>query len=142
MPRTVAAALVTIGLALTGCTGGTDPDRLQAGDCFDLPASADRIADVSQRPCTESHDGEVFHVFEASAESAPYPTDPEWEHLVFPVCDPIFETYTGTFVGERLDIEYRYFVPNANGWSAGDRRVACFITSPDGSKLDRSHAVP
>lgn len=139
MRRSRLALLVVVGLAAAGCGSGTGPDRLAAGDCFDVPAAGDRIGEVARRSCTELHDGEAFHAFDATGDSAAYPTDPQWEQLVYPVCDPVFETYTGTFVADRLDIEYRYLVPTADRWAAGDRRVTCFIRAPDGSKLDRSH---
>lgn len=142
--RIAGGLLLLAALAgLAGCGRGTEPQRLQPGDCFDLPAAGDTIGDVNRRDCTGAHAGEVFHVFEASGEAAAYPTDTDWEAIVYPVCDPEFEAYTGTFVADRLDIDYRYFVPTADGWGRGDRQVTCFIVSPDGSPLGRSHrAVP
>jgi hypothetical protein len=142
--RIAAGFLLLAALAgLAGCGRGTDPERLEPGDCFDLPATTDRIGDVTQRDCSAAHAGEAFHVFEASGEAAAYPSDTDWERIVYPVCDPEFEAYTGTFVADRLDIDYRYFVPTAESWGRGDRQVSCFIVSPDGSPLGRSHrAVP
>lgn len=142
--RIAAALLLLAALAgLAGCGRGTDPQRLEPGDCFDLPATTDRIGDVAQRDCSAAHAGEVFHVFEAGGEGTAYPSDTDWERIVYPVCDPEFEAYTGTFVADRLDIDYRYFVPTAESWGRGDRQVTCFIVSPDGSPLGRSHrAVP
>jgi hypothetical protein len=142
--RIAAGFLLLAALAgIAGCGRGTDPERLEPGDCFDLPATTDRIGDVTQRDCSAAHAGEAFHVFEASGEAAAYPSDTDWERIVYPVCDPEFEAYTGTFVADRLDIDYRYFVPTAESWGRGDRQVSCFIVSPDGSPLGRSHrAVP
>jgi hypothetical protein len=132
------ATVLVFAVVLFGCVGGTAPEQLAVGDCFDLPSSTDRIGDVSRRPCDGPHRGEVFHLFEAAPESGTYPTDPEWELIVYPVCDPVFETYTGTPVAERLDIEYRYLVPTTDRWGNGDRRVTCFVSSPEGTPLDRS----
>ena len=56
-----------------------------------------------------------------------------------PVCDPVFADFTGTAIGDRLDIDYRYFVPTSDRWGAGDRHVTCFIVAADGSPLNRSH---
>ena len=126
-------------VVLTGSLGRTDPARLAVGDCFDVPTASARIGDLVKRGCGGPHGGEVFHIYEANdAGSSGYPTDPAWEALVFPVCDLPFESYTGSPAGERLDIEYRYLVPTADRWAAGDRRVTCFITSPDGAALSRS----
>lgn len=136
MKRLFASALIA-ALAVA-CASGTDPQRLRPGDCFDVPAG-DRIGGVTTLGCDRPHRGEVFHRFDAVVESANYPTDPEWEGIVYPTCDPVFETYTGTPVGDRTDIEYRYLVPTADAWADGDRGVTCFITSADGSPLERSY---
>jgi hypothetical protein len=143
IPRGV---LVGIGIALVGVlavviwrgAGSRDPANLVVGDCFDVPTAAQRIEDLKSRTCGGPHGGEVFHIFEAPGASATYPSDTDWEALIYPVCDPLFETYAGTPVAERMDIGYQYLVPTADRWAAGDRRVTCFISSLDGSPLARS----
>jgi hypothetical protein len=138
--------LIGIGIALVGVlavviwrgAGSRDPANLVVGDCFDVPSAVQRIDDLKSRTCDGPHGGEVFHIFEAPGANATYPSDTDWEALIYPVCDPLFETYTGTPVAERLDIEYRYLVPSADLWTAGNRRVTCFISSLDGSPLARS----
>jgi hypothetical protein len=138
--------LVAVGVALAGAlafviwrgSGSQDPASLRVGDCFDVPAAAQRIEDLRRRTCSGPHGGEVFHIYEESSTAAGYPTDTAWEDRIYPVCDPVFEAYTGTPVAERLDIGYAYLVPTADRWSAGDRRVTCFITSLDESPLSRS----
>jgi hypothetical protein len=148
IPRGV---LLGVGIALIGGLvlliwrgdGSRDPASLDVGDCFDVPAATDGIGDLRRRGCSEPHDAEVFHVYQASgAGLTGYPTDADWEAIVHPVCDPAFEGYTGTLVAERLDIDYRYLVPTAARWPAGDRRVTCFITALDGLPLSRSFRVP
>jgi hypothetical protein len=139
MKRTAVAFAIALAIGIpASCGGGTDPSRLDAGACFDLPSQTDRIGDVTARSCTEPHRGEVFHVFETDRTTATYPIDLEWEEIIYPICDPFFEAYTGTDVGSRTDIDYRYLVPTEDRWAGGDRRVTCFIVSPDGSPLTRS----
>jgi Septum formation len=134
-----ATALVLATLALAGCRSATPPTALGVGDCFDIPAATERIEDVGTRSCSGPHGGEVFHVFDDAAPgAATYPTDPEWGERIYPICDPVFETYTGTPVADRTDIDYRYLVPTPDRWSAGDRQVTCFIIEIDGGSLDRS----
>ena len=133
----IALAAIVLLVVIRGGSGGTDPAGLKVGDCFDVPTATDRIGDLRRHPCNEAHGGEVFHVFDSAPASA-YPSDRDWESLVYPVCDPVFESYTGTPVADRLDIEYRYLVPTADRWASGDRRVTCFITSPDGAPLSKS----
>jgi Septum formation len=144
--RMPVGVLIGIGIALVAGVallvwrgaGSRDPGSLVVGDCFDVPAAAQRIEDLRSRTCDGPHGGEVFLIFEASAAGQTYPTDPAWEALIYPVCDPAFEAYTGTPVAERLDIGYLFLVPTADRWGAGDRRVTCFINSLDGSPLSRS----
>jgi hypothetical protein len=124
-------------LTLTGC-GRSSPENLAIGDCIDVPAS-DSIGSIPKRSCTEAHAGEVFHMFDAPGTIVAYPADPEWGPLIYPVCDPAFEAYTGTPVEERTDIDYRYFVPTSDGWASGDREVTCFIVSLGGDPLTRSY---
>jgi hypothetical protein len=143
IPRGV---LIGIGIALVGVlavviwrgAGSRDPTSLVIGDCFDVPTAVQRIDDLKSRTCGGPHGGEVFHIFDAPGASSSYPRDTDWEALISPVCDPLFETYTGTPVAERMDIGYQYLVPTADRWGAGDRRVTCFINSIDGSPLARS----
>jgi hypothetical protein len=143
-PRPVLIVLgiaVCVGLAIVIWlgTGRRDPGSLAVGDCFDVPAASQRIEDIRGRACGGPHGGEVFHVFAEPDGATTYPTDAGWEELIYPVCDPVFESYTGTPVAERFDIGYLFLVPTADRWAAGDRRVTCFISSLDGSPLSRSY---
>ena len=117
--------------------GASGPNNLVAGDCIDVPSDAS-IASIPKRSCTGPHAAEVFFVFDAPGAGA-YPSDPEWGQLIYPVCDPAFEDYTGTPVENRTDIDYQYFVPTQDRWAAGERGVTCFIRSIDGSPLNRSY---
>jgi hypothetical protein len=135
----IAIALVAVlAVVIWRGAGSRSPASLVIGDCFDVPTAAQRIDDLKSRTCGGPHGGEVFHIFDAPGASATYPSDDDWQALIYPVCDPVFEAYTGTQVAERLDIDYHFLVPTADRWAAGDRRVTCFISSLDGSPLTRS----
>jgi Septum formation len=136
----IAIALVgVIGLVIWQGTASRSPANLAVGDCFDVPTAAGRIDDLRTRACSTPHGGEVFHIYVTDASGSAYPSDADWEASIYPVCDPAFETYTGTPVGDRLDISYLFLVPTADRWTTGDRRVTCFISSPDGSPLSHSY---
>ena len=135
----VVAVIAGLALLIWRGSGRGRPSNLDVGDCFDVPTAGQRIEDIRSLACSGPHAGEVFHRYEAAATGATYPTDADWEALVYPVCDPVFEDYTGTPVGDRLDIGYLYLVPTADRWTAGDRRVTCFIASLDGTPLGRSY---
>ena len=137
----VAAAVVgVVAIAFAILRGGSSSaNALAVGECIDVPDSAS-ITTIPRKPCTEPHDGEVFHVFAVTgADPTTYPTDPEWGTLIYPVCDPAFERYTGTPVETRTDIDYVYLVPTEDRWATGDRRVTCFIQALDGAPLLRSY---
>ncbi|MFL5726667.1 MAG: septum formation family protein [Chloroflexota bacterium] len=135
MRSALAVAGLTIMLGIGACAGSRSaPASLKPGDCFDVPTGSS-ITEIPTRSCTEPHGGEVFHAFDASAGAGSYPTDADWAHLIYPVCDPAFEEYTGTPVAERTDIDYSYFVPTDDRFADGDRRVTCFIRSLEGGQL-------
>jgi len=60
-------------------------------------------------------------------------------YRLYPICDPVFKTYTGTPVEDRTDIDYLFLVPTSDRWAGGDRHVTCFIRSLDGSPLRHSY---
>ena len=62
----VAAVVVIVAIGFAFLQGGTaSPVSLAAGDCIDL-ASTTAITSIPRVACTESHTGEVFHVFEVT----------------------------------------------------------------------------
>jgi putative regulator of septum formation len=138
--RHLAALVAITGLVLTvtACSGSGSGPALKVGDCFDVPKSGD-VVEIPTKPCTRQHGGEVFHEFDAKGSSGDYPTDDAWAQLIYPVCDPAFEAYTGTPVEDRTDIDYLFLVPTSDRWAAGDRHVTCFIRSLDGSPLSKSY---
>ena len=139
MRRLVLLALVTaVAVVLFGCSRAS-PNNLVVGDCIDIPTS-DSISSIPKRSCSQPHGAEVFQIFDAPGGGA-YPSDPDWGPMIYPVCDPAFEAYTGTKVEDRTDIDYQFFVPTQDRWAAGEHGVTCFITSIDGSPLARSYRV-
>ena len=137
--RLAVATTLAMTVVLAACGGGTtNPPALKIGDCFDVPTGGD-IVEIPTKPCTQNHGGEVFHEFDATTGSGDYPSDDAWAQLIYPVCDPAFETYTGTPVEDRTDIDYLFLVPTSDRWASGDRHVTCFIRSLDGSPLRQSY---
>ena len=137
MNRKTPLVAVLVLLVVAACGSKSAAPQLKIGDCFDVPTSAD-IVDIPAKPCTGPHGGEVFHLFDAQGGGA-YPSDDEWARLIYPVCDPVFKTYTGTPVEDRTDIDYLFLVPTSDRWAGGDRHVTCFIRSLDGSPLRHSY---
>ena len=135
----VAAVVAIVAIGFMFLRGGTaSPVSLTAGDCIDLPSTT-AITTIPRVSCTEAHAGEVFHVFDVAGSAGAYPSDADWGTLIYPVCDPAFEAYTGTPVETRTDIDYIYLVPTSDRWAGGDRRVTCLIQSLDGAPLTQSY---
>jgi hypothetical protein len=130
-------AIAAIGFALLR-GGSASPVSLAAGDCIDL-ANTTAITNIPRVSCTDAHTGEVFHVFNATGSAGAYPSDADWGTLIYPICDPAFDAYTGTPVETRTDIDYIYVVPTSDRWAGGDRRVTCVIQSLDGAPLTKSY---
>lgn len=135
----VVVGLVVVAFAILRGGGSASPNSLAIGDCIDIPTAAS-ISSIPKRPCSEPHAAEVFHIFDVPGGAA-YPSDPDWGPMIYPVCDPAFEAYTGTKVEDRADIDYQFFVPTQDRWAAGEHGVTCYITSIDGSPLARSYRV-
>jgi hypothetical protein len=135
--RGAVLAGVVFVISLGACATTQSGPDLKIGDCFDVPTTAD-ITTIPTKACTEPHGAEVFHEFDVKGGGA-YPTDEAWGQLIYPICDPVFKTYTGTPVEDRTDIDYLFLVPTSDRWAGGDRRVTCFIRSLDGAPLRHSY---
>jgi hypothetical protein len=132
-------------VAVAGCDRSTiEASGLKPGDCFDVPDGTATFSTIRRTSCDTPHSGEVFHVFDASGATASgYPADPEWEALIYPVCDPEFNSWTGTEIETNTIVRYRFLVPTKDEWDRGGRRVTCFLSRADGTKLDSPlHVTP
>ncbi|HXI80271.1 MAG TPA: septum formation family protein [Verrucomicrobiae bacterium] len=123
---------------LAGCDRATiEASDLRLGDCFDVPDGTPTFTTIRRTSCDTPHSGEVFHIFDTTAAAgSPYPTDPDWETLIYPVCDPEFDAWTGTPIETNVVVRYRFLVPTKDEWDRGGRRVTCFLSRPDGAKLE------
>jgi len=141
----IAVAMVLTVVGLTGCDTSTiNASDLRVGDCFDVPDGASTFSSLRRTSCDTPHSGEVFHVFDATTTAgATYPSDPDWGALIYPVCDPQFDAWTGTSIETSTVVRYRFLVPSKDEFGRGGRRVTCFLSRTDGAKLDTPlHVTP
>jgi len=141
----IAVAMVFTVVGLTGCDTSTiNASDLRVGDCFDVPDGASTFSSLRRTSCDTPHSGEVFHVFDATTTAgATYPSDPDWGALIYPVCDPQFDAWTGTSIETNTVVRYRFLVPSKDEFDRGGRRVTCFLSRTDGAKLDTPlHVTP
>ena len=139
----IVAALGVGGFFFRDFVSGSVVD-LKVGDCFDVPDGASTFSSLRRTSCDTPHSGEVFHVFDATTTAgATYPSDPDWGALIYPVCDPQFDAWTGTSIETSTVVRYRFLVPSKDEFDRGGRRVTCFLSRTDGQKLDTPlHVTP
>jgi hypothetical protein len=116
--------------------GDLTSNDLRVGDCWDMKdPSADKVDNVTARPCTESHEYEAFFI--GSMPEGIYPTEGAFSTFVQSACIPAFGTYIGkTYDDSVLDISWLY--PETKGWTLGDRTIECSAYDPRNSKLTAS----
>lgn len=107
-------------------TGGTlSIGDLQTGDCFDAE-DTDELADVQARPCTQSHQYELFHVATWTHGGGDYPSGAAVEQFVIDQCGPAYDAYVGT--GAAADeLEVLFITPTQESWDDGDRVIQCAV---------------
>ncbi|TQL48575.1 putative regulator of septum formation [Homoserinimonas aerilata] len=141
-PAAVLAAAAILSLTLSGCSmmqqlsditeGKEDVFSLTLGHCFDDgDLNADEVTSVKMPECTETHDNEVYHLYDVSdADFAEYDADALMSEADLS-CLPEFEDFVGT---SELDtsLYYSYFVPGADSWADGDREILCFAYDTNG----------
>lgn len=109
---------------------------LRPGDCFDLKdASEELIDDVEAKPCSDTHEFEMFFVGSLSGDA--YPSEDVMTGYVIDNCIPAFDTYVGMdYQSSMYDIFH--FVPSEDGWDAGDHTVQCAVFHPTDDELTGS----
>ena len=113
-----ASGQITIG-------GSVGVLRLSPGDCFLL--GSDEIEAVDAVPCAESHQAEVFAVFDLA--DTEWPGSASIEQIAKSGCLDRFQNATGhLFDPVRMTITG--YAPSEQSWK-DDRRVLCVVAAPD-----------
>lgn len=100
---------------------------LRVGDCFDIDREEELTDDVTARPCSESHQFELFFV--GDMRDGAFPTDDEFLAFLQDACVPAFGQYIGApYETSRYDIFS--FEPTADGWDSGDHAIMCAAFDP------------
>jgi putative regulator of septum formation len=135
-------------LALVVATGGACSDDkkpqltqkfvhdLQPGDCFTgSPGPAPNVTGgkrtvlvVGTLPCSDSHDKEVFGIFEHPAKpGGPYPGQKEVAKVAQDGCAERFGGYVGRPFGDS-DLQVAVIAPGPVPWEEdNDRRIVCTL---------------
>jgi hypothetical protein len=112
---------------------------LAVGDCFDLPTAASGvIEDVDPNPCTDPHDAEVIFVGDFEPATDAYPSDSALFDYETDRCIAAFNTFTGLDFNTDELYGMGTLEPTAEGWSAGDHEITCYLHRLDSTKLTTS----
>lgn len=121
--------------------GSVDAFEIRVGDCFNdsasyVPGVEEEVTSVPAVPCSDSHDNEVYAVFDIGISS--YPDDEEMFELAFNSCLDKFEPFVGRdYQTSVLDIYALY--PTRESFSRlSDREVVCAVFDMNANKLQGS----
>lgn len=132
---TWAVILGVLGAVLWVVRDNVSAADLKVGQCIDFPAE-DEFSTVTQRDCTQAHDGEIFHIAEYTGST--YPISLSLERFVDEQCVPAFATYVGASVEDREDLGIGSIFPSRDAWDDGNHKITCYLAGPDESKLTKS----
>lgn len=105
---------------------------LTVGQCFDLPGDATDLFDLEDRDCSGPHTAEVVGTQDLT--DADYPGEDSAVATSEDFCRSVFADYVGIdFDSSALDMGYAY--PTEASWALGDRQIACYAMTMDGSPL-------
>ena len=155
MRRWLPAALVVLSLGLAACSSGDEATRdesgavatqgqldafaVELGDCIQDPtagAAPDEEAEVQSIeavPCSEPHDGEVYHVFDMP-DAEEYPGDDAVLAAVEEGCKGAFPDFVGKAY-EESTLDFLSLQPTEETWNQmDDREIVCIVVDPSGEK--------
>lgn len=117
--------------------GSIDVTEARVGDCIDLreeDLDADVIEEFVGVPCTAPHQMEVYALFDHEG-GAGFPGRSVLEEYATDGCAARFGDFTGAPYETEPVLDFNYFIPVEEGWSQGDREIACTVIAYDGSNL-------
>ena len=145
-----AAALITVGLALGGCSAlfpssappatdsstgeeieqtDTDVFTLAVGDCLN-DTEGTQVTEVPIVDCAAEHDFEVYADFEIAGDE--FPGDEAVTAEADEKCLAEFEGFIGVPYDSSV-LGYTFFTPTEDSWTqGGDRLVSCIAGDPNG----------
>jgi hypothetical protein len=130
-------------LVLAACSSGDSESvfNLRPGDCFDdVTEDGEFVQESETLPmvdCEDPHDNEAYALYDMA--DGPFPGQAVIDDEAIAKCVPLFEGYAGSdYETSRLDVWWIF--PTTEGWSDGDREVACVLYDLDLNKLTGSMA--
>lgn len=120
------------GLSPGGSPGAASVSvfSLTAGECFDNPAGASTVTDVSVMPCSRPHNAQIFATFNLHGSSNfDYPGQGTVRQLATNGCNARINADLDKPKLTNL-MSIRFIFPTVGSWLTGHRTVACMIVNP------------
>lgn len=116
--------MIALVAMTTACAGNVF--SLEVGQCFNDPDEFDEVSSVETVDCSESHDNEVYHLFDLP--DGDYPGRLTAQDLADTGCEAAFESYVNRDYPSSAYV-ISTLVPSSDSWesSAKDREVVCFL---------------
>lgn len=155
MSRRIVLIVLTALLAAAGCSSDAEKDEttrddsgevvgegdvgalsLQVGDCVSS-GTVGSVTDVPVVPCDESHESEVFAVFDLP--DGDYPGQTEATNTAQDECTgPRFEEYVGLSYDQSI-FGVTFLIPTQQTWDQiDDREIVCLAGAATGESLTGS----
>ena len=117
-------AVLAAMLLATACTQG-NVFSLEVGQCFNDPEETDEISDVAIVDCAETHNNEVYHLFDIPGDD--FPGRAAISDISTEGCIDAFESFVGTSYATS-DFGIFPISPTEDSWDrADDREVVCAL---------------
>lgn len=132
----LASSVVALSMTLSACSAlppgrQAAPAEPQVGQCVQN-AESEEISGLQVTDCAKPHQAEIFYTVELSAKQR-IPEE-DLSDYARDTCIDAFEGYVGRSY-EESELDTTELYPSEESWAAGERRIVCFVISPDDEPL-------
>lgn len=109
-------------------TGSLNVFKLSVGDCFDNPAGASSVTQVTAIPCTQPHNAQIFAKFKLTGSDFSYPGTAAVKSQATAGCNRRTGSVDKSKTTSAMTVRLLY--PLQDSWTDGQRTVSCMIANP------------
>ena len=101
---------------------------LAVGDCFNNPAGASSVTEVTAIPCTQPHNAQIFAKFDLTGSDFAYPGTTVVTRKATVGCNRRIGSVDKAKTTSAMSV--RLLFPEDGAWIGGQRTVSCMIVNP------------
>lgn len=124
-------ASIGFGVLLAVAPDQIRPEEAEAGQCVDVDTESGGVS-MTEKPCSEKHDGEIFAVEVVDSDNIEDIEDGEAGY-----CAELVTTEDLVELGTRDDLDFNAVIEDPDDINEGDHLV-CYAEAKNGKKLDES----